>query len=115
MPDLEKENKDLKAKVSVLEQKLAKYENHGGVRLYYSLNRKLNEISEVLNSNTIKDILTEDGKDKTFERMRALWTDAEKIVTATQSIATMLKMTNNEDEDAKKKIPFIETVAETRN
>ena len=115
MPDLEKENKDLKQQVSVLEQKLAKYENHGGVRLYYSLNRKLNEISEVLNSNTIKDILTDDGKDKTFERMRALWTDAEKIVTATQSIATMLKMTNNEDEDAKKKIPFIETVAETRN
>lgn len=106
---------DLKQKVNVLEQKLAKYETHGGVRLYYSLNRKLNEISEVLNNHSIKDILTEDGKDKTFERMRALWNDAEKIVTATQGIATMLKMTSNEEEDGKKKIPFIETVAETRN
>lgn len=106
---------DYKKQVKVLEQKLAKYENHGGVRLYYSLNRKLNEIADVLNSVTIKDELNADGKDKTFERLRALWTDAEKIVTATQSIATMLKLTNDEDKDNNKKIPFIETVAETRN
>ena len=106
---------DYKKKVSVLEQRLSKYENHGGVRLYYSLNRKLNEIADVLNSVNIKDELSADGKDKTFERLRALWTDAEKIVTATQSIATMLNLTNDEDRDNNKKIPFIETVAETRN
>jgi hypothetical protein len=106
---------DYKKQVAVLEQKLAKYENHGGVRLYYSLNRKLNEIAEVLNSINIKDELISDGKDKRFERIRALWTDAEKIVTATQSIATMLKLTNDEDKDSGKKIPFIETVAETRS
>lgn len=105
---------DYKKKVSVLEQKLSKYENHGGVRLYYSLNRKLNEIADVLNSVNIKDELNSDGKDKKFERLRNLWTDAEKIVTATQSIATMLKLTNDEDKDSTKKIPFIETVAETR-
>lgn len=106
---------DYKKKVAVLEQKLAKYENHGGVRLYYSLNRKLNEIADVLNSVTIKEELNADGKDKTFERLRALWTDAEKIVTATQSIASMLKLTFDEDKDLNKKIPFIETVAETRS
>lgn len=104
----------LKKQISVLEQRLAKYENHGGVRLYYSLNRKLNEIADVLNSVNIKDELNADGKDKTFERLRALWTDAEKIVTATQSISTMLKLTNDEEKDSNKKIPFIETVAETR-
>lgn len=106
---------DYKKQIHVLEQKLSKYETHGGVRLYYSLNRKLNEIADVLNSVNIKDELNADGKDKTFERLRALWTDAEKIVTATQSIATMLKLTNDEDRDSMKKIPFIETVAETRN
>lgn len=111
MPD---EIKDLQNQVSVLEQRLAKYEKHGGVRLYYSLNRKLNEIADVLNSVNIKDELNADGKDKTFERLRALWTDAEKIVTATQSIATMLKLSNDEEKDNDKKIPFIETVAETR-
>ena len=114
MPDNES-IEDYKKKVAVLEQRLSKYENHGGVRLYYSLNRKLNEIADVLNSVNIKDELSADGKDKTFERLRALWTDAEKIVTATQSIATMLNLTNDEDKDNNKKIPFIETVAETRN
>jgi hypothetical protein len=104
-----------KKQVAVLEQRLAKYENHGGVRLYYSLNRKLNEIADVLNSTNIKDELRGDVKEKAFERLRALWTDAEKIVTATQAIATMLKLTNDEDRDNNKKIPFIETVAETRN
>jgi len=113
--DLKKQLDGEKKKVAVLEQKLSKYENHGGVRLYYSLNRKLNEIADVLNSVTIKEELNADGKDKTFERLRALWTDAEKIVTATQSIATMLKLTFDEDKDLSKKIPFIETVAETRN
>lgn len=105
---------DLKKQIHVLEQRLQKYENHGGVRLYYSLNRKLNEIAEVLNANTIKDILTEDGKDKTFERIRALWQDAEKIVSATQSIATMLNLKNDEEADFRKKVPFIETIAQSR-
>jgi len=104
----------VKKQVAVLEQKLAKYENHGGVRLYYSLNRKLNEIADVLNSMNIKDKLNDDGKDKTFDRLRALWTDAEKIVTATQAIASMLNLTNDETADMNKRIPFIETVAETR-
>lgn len=105
---------EYKKKVAVLEQKLALYEKHGGVRLYYSLNRKLNEIADVLNSTKIADEIDADAKAKKFERLRSLWTDAEKIVTATQSIATMLNLTNDEDKDTNKKIPFIETVAETR-
>ncbi len=105
---------DYKKKVAVLEQLLAKYENHGGVRVYYSLNRKLNEISEVLNSISLKDELVSDGKDKRFERIRALWQDVDKIATAAQNLATMYRMTNSEEADMAKKIPFIETVAESR-
>lgn len=105
-----------KQQVRVLEQRLQKYEYHGGVRLYYSLNRKLNEIAEVLNEKALKDVLNEDGKDKTFERMRALWTDAEKIVSAVQSIGAMLNLKgDNEEIDIKKKVPFVETIAETRS
>jgi len=103
-----------KKQVSVLEQRLAKYEKHGGVRIYYSLNRKLNEFADVLNSVDIKDEIDSDGKDKKFDRIRALWTDAEKLVTSAQSIATMLNLTNVEERDMNKKIPFIESVAETR-
>lgn len=101
--------------VSVLEQRLQKYEFHGGVRLYYALNRKLNEIADVLNSTRVDELVTEDGKDKRFERMRALWTDAEKIITAAQAIAAMLNIKgDNEEIDIRKKVPFIEMVAQTR-
>ena|ERR1700740_807697 len=103
-----------KKKVSVLEQRLAKYEKHGGVAIYYSINRKLNEFAEVLNSVSLKDEIDGDGKDKKFERIRAIWSDAEKLVISAQSIATMLNLTNHEEIDMNKKIPFIETVAETR-
>lgn len=112
MPEESIEN--LKKQVSVLEQKLGKYEKHGGVRIYYSLNRKQNEIANALNSVDIEDLLDGDGKDKKFERIQTLLANAEKIITATQSIATMLNLTNQEERDMAKKIPFIETLAETR-
>lgn len=102
--------------VKVLEQRLQKYEFHGGVRLYYSLNRKLNEIAEVLNNNRIDEVMEGDAKEKRFERLRALWTDAEKIVSAVQAIGAMLNLKgDNEEADFRKKVPFIETVAETRS
>lgn len=102
--------------VRVLEQRLQKYEFHGGVRLYYSLNRKLNEIAEVLNNNKIDELVVEDGKDKRFERIRALWTDAERIITACQAIAAMLNIKgDNEEIDVRKKVPFVETIAQSRN
>lgn len=105
-----------KQQVKVLEQQLQRYETHGGVRLYYALNRKLNEIAGVLNSNKIEDVLEGDSKEKKFERLRALWTDAEKIVSAVQSIGAMLNLKDDSEEaNLRKKVPFVETIAKTRD
>lgn len=105
---------DYKKKVELLEHKISLYERHGGARAYHSLNRKLNEISEVLNSVDLKDEVTNDVKDKKFDRIRALWKDVKDISEATQALATMFKLTGDEEKDSNKMIPFIETVAETR-
>ncbi len=106
---------DYKKQVAVLEQRLASYQKHGGARVYHALNRKLNEIAEALNSVNITNELSSDGKDKRFERIRALWQDVDKIAIAAQSLAAMYKLTGDEEKDMTKLIPFIETVAETRN
>lgn len=101
--------------VKVLEQLLQKYEYHGGVRLYYALNRKLNEIAAVLNEHRIENVINDDAKDKKFDRLRSLWTDAEKIVSAVQSIGATLNIKgDNEEVDIRRKVPFVETIAMTR-
>lgn len=105
---------DYKKQVEYLEHKLSLYERHGGARSYYALNRKLNEIAEVLNSVDLKYEVGTDAKDKKFDRVRALWKDVKDIAEATQSLATMFKLVGDEQKDANKLIPFIETVAETR-
>lgn len=105
---------DYKKQVEYLEHKLSLYERHGGARAYHALNRKLNEIAEVLNSVDLEYEVNADAKDKKFDRVRALWKDVKDISEATQALATMYKLTGDEDKDAGKLIPFIETVAETR-
>lgn len=105
---------DYKKKVEILEHKITLYEKHGGARAYYSLNRKLNEIAEVLNSVDLETQINSDAKDKKFDRVRALWGDVKDISIATQALATMYKLTGDEENDSNKLIPFIETVAETR-
>lgn len=105
---------DYKKKVELLEHKISLYERHGGARAYHALNRKLNEIAEVLNDVDLGYEVNADAKDKKFDRVRALWKDVKDISEATQALATMYKLTGDEDKDAGKLIPFIETVAETR-
>lgn len=101
--------------VKVLEQRLQTYEFHGGVRLYYAINRKLNEMAQVLNNTRLEDVMDGDVKEKKFERIRAIWTDADKIVTTLQSIGAMLNLKgDNEEIDLRKKVAFIESVAKTR-
>lgn len=105
---------DYKKKIELLDHKISLYEKHGGARAYHALNRKLNEIAEVLNSVDLEYEINTDAKDKKFDRVRALWKDVKDISEATQAIATMFKLTGDEEKDSNKLIPFIETVAETR-
>jgi hypothetical protein len=48
-----------------LKAKLALYEQNGSAKLYYSLNRKMNEMADLMNKNNLAVIPIEDPKDKT--------------------------------------------------
>lgn len=96
--------------VAVLEQRLALYEQDGLAKLYYSLNRKSSEMADLLNKTKLADIDLSDKDAKTFERMRTIWQDAEKISTALAELKIIAKISGDEARDVEKK-PFIENVA----
>jgi len=99
MSELEIENKALK-------EKLASYQQDGMYALFFSLNRKLNELSASLNSITL-DL---NGDDKTFERFQKLTSSLKDMVDSVNWLrVNYLKMDETEAKEAEKKgVPLIE-------
>lgn len=99
-------------KVSVLEQRVASFEDNGRSKMYYALNRNMNDLADMLNGINIKTIAIDDPKDKTIERLKMIWasmtTLGETLAVFGQSSGVLKKG------DVDDKTPFIESIAETR-
>lgn len=96
-----------------LQKKIKLYEQNGAAKLYYALNRKMNEMGDLMNKNNLSTLSIDDPKDKTFERLKVIWGDAASIAAAVEALGKIAKVTGVEEKDVDNK-PFIETVAETR-
>ena len=90
------------------------YENDGAAKLYYSLNRKMNEMADIMNKNNLGTMSIDDAKDKTFDRLKVIWQDAASIATAVKTLGDIAGVTGNEKKDVERR-PFIETVATKRD
>jgi hypothetical protein len=77
--DLENKIKDLEKQIAYLEGKNAYYQQDGIGKLYHALNRKANEMAELLNKTSLTAIDIDDPKIKTFERLQKIWVDAGTI------------------------------------
>ena len=77
------------------------YENDGTGKLYYSLQRKANEMAELLNRTNLLNVELIDPKDKTFERLQKLWVDAADISNSIKALETLAAI-NVEPKEAKK-------------
>ncbi len=97
---------DLKAKIQL-------YEQNGAAKLYYSLNRKMNEMADLMNATNLKNLDIQDAKDKSFERLKVIWNDAASIATAVDALGKLAKVTGEEEVDISK-TPFVNTIAESR-
>lgn len=86
-----------------LKRRLDLYEQNGPAKLYYSLNRKANEMADILNNTSLKTLDLSDAKDKTFERMKIIWNDATSITTAITGLAMAIGITGDEEKDIKKR------------
>jgi hypothetical protein len=95
--------------IKQLEDELTIYKSDGMFALYFSLNRKLNELSKSLNSFSLD--LTSD--DKAFDRFQKLTTSLKDMVESANWLRNnFLKMTEEEAREAEKKgIPLIEQLA----
>jgi vacuolar-type H+-ATPase subunit E/Vma4 len=87
--ELENKIKDLEKQIVFLQSKNNYYEQDGVGKLYYSLQRKANEMADLLNDNKLTSQMIEDPKDKTFERLQKIWTDAESVSAAIKSLGVL--------------------------
>lgn len=107
MSELEQENKALK-------EKLLSYQQDGMYALFFSLNRKLNELSASLNNFSL-DL---GADDKSFDRFQKLTTNIKDMVESVNWLrVNYLKMDEVEAKEAEKKgVPLIEQlINETKN
>lgn len=102
------------SKIDILEKKLALYEQNGAAKLFYSLNRKMNEMADLMNKTKLSDISLDDPKDKTFERLKVIWNDAASIAVAVKALGESAGVTGDEKKDIEKK-PFNERIAMERS
>jgi hypothetical protein len=96
-----------------LREQLRRYEQNGAAKLYYALNRKQNEMADLLNNKLLKDLQLDDPKDKTFDRLKVIWNDAASIATAAKTLGEVAGVTQDEKKDIERK-PFNDRLAEAR-
>ena len=103
----------LKSKIEKLQDKLSKYEESGTANLYYSLNRKANEMADLMNAISLKDLDIDDPKSKSFDRLKVIWQGASEIAISLTQLGQMAGVLKAEKkpEDSK---PFVDLIAQDR-
>jgi len=101
--ELEQKIKDLEKSNLFLTNKLAYYEQDGVGKLYYSLQRKANEMADLLNKTKLTDVDIDDPKNKTFERLQKIWVDAGTISSSIKSLETLAGIVLEDVKDLNKK------------
>lgn len=101
-----------KKKVAVLEQKVSAFEGPGKAKLYYALNRNMNDLADMLNAKSLKNVNMDDKDDRSMERMKIIWGSIKSLSEILPILGISAGITGNEQDDTK--TPFIESIAETR-
>lgn len=102
--ELESKIKDLEKQVSYLQSKNAYYEEDGIGKLYHALNRKANEMAELLNKTSLTAIDIDDPKIKTFERLQKIWVDAGTISASIKALEVLAGINQEGKEDKKEQV-----------
>lgn len=109
MEDIINETQDekierLEKSLQFAKQKLVFFELNGMAKLYYSLNRKANEMADLLNKYTLTEVTLDDPKDKTFERLKIIWNDSSSLAEAIKSLEQTAGITGDESKDLKPRV-----------
>jgi hypothetical protein len=82
---------EIKKANAYLVKRLDYYEIDGVNRLLFALNRKANEMAILLNNTDISKMPLDDAKDKTFDRLKAIWSDAGSISNNIKALESLSK------------------------
>lgn len=103
--------------IDELKNKLHQYETNGVAKLFYSLNRKANEMADLLNKVNLANIAIDDKNDRTFERLKIVWNDAASIASAVKALGETAGITNDETKDTEtpvyRRITTAESIADS--
>lgn len=99
----------LEDRIKQLEDELLLYQQDGMFALYFSLNRKMNELSRSMNDFTL-DFRADD---RSFDRFQKITTSLREMVESANWLRNnYMKMSEEEAKEAEKKgIPLIEQLA----
>jgi len=86
-------------RIRELEERIKLYETNGAAKLFYSLVRKMNELADLLNKQSLSTLDIADAKDKSFERLKIAWNEAAGIAAAVKALETTAGITNDETRD----------------
>ena len=104
----------LSSKIAKLEEKLSKYEGNGMAKLYYSLNRKANEMADLMNAISLKDLDIDDPKSKSFDRLKVVWQGASEIAISLTQLGQMAGVLKTEKKAEGESKPFVDLIAQDR-
>ncbi len=89
--------------IEELERLLAKYEENGPAKLFYSLRRKSWEAADLMNKIDMANIDLDSKDSKTFDRLQKVLADATKIAESCRILEGIAGITGNEEGDVKKR------------
>jgi len=110
--DVRRQLKRANEEIAELKEKIIGYEAPGKAKMYYSMNRQMSDLADMMNARNLKKINLDDKDDKTMERMKIIWSSVKTISEILPILKQAGGITDNEEADLNK--PFIELVAERR-
>lgn len=90
---------ELQKKVDAIQKKFDDLGLKGKAKLYYSLNRNMSDISDMLDSVKFVNINLEDPKDKTMERLKMLWASVKPLAETLNILEATSGITGDEKKD----------------
>lgn len=93
----------LEERVKELESNIKLYEESGSAKLYYALQRKMNEMADMLNSVSLKNLDIAAKSDASFERVFKLLEKSETVSNSAKALGDIAGVTGNEEKDIQKR------------
>jgi hypothetical protein len=94
--------------IDLLKKELDLYRSDGIVGAYYALNRKLNEITGLLNNNDLTSLDLSDRNDGSWERVMKLFNSVGDINEVMKKLRMDNLLSGDEEKDKARRKPLIE-------